>query len=720
MYILITSLSGFFLSYFVLKMAQKDFVGPKQFISTSMIIASSLLVGNYGGFAFLFTDILHFKPVLSIMTVLITLGISFSLLRFFILVNEDDTNNTVPSIWKYIGSLIGGISLVGIPYIVMYSSLNIDFFSSRQEYLYLIPYIIVFGANILIVLVPDLLGDEKRKTNKSKLIENQEQFTSLFNHNPDAVFSFDLEGNIIHANKVVEELTGYSYNELLFKHFSSLVKEEDVEKILSFYHKVLIDQTENEIDVKLIRKNGSVAEVRVTSVPIVLEENTIGSFGIVKDITESTRAQEKINYLAYYDELTGLPNRRLFMKTLVDMVEENRSFSIVNLDFDRFKRLNDLFGHAYGDKVLMEIANRLKATLPRDYQIARMGGDEFNIIIPRGRVQSISDVASKLVEQFREPLKVRGQDCLLTASIGIANYPEHSRDIDSIVKFAEIAMYHVKEKGSNGYQIYDDGMNDKTIDKINLENELRSAIHNGELTLYYQPKMDVSVDKLIGTEALVRWNHPIKGMISPGEFIPLAEETGLIVSLERWVLRDVCRKIKQWEELNYDFGRVAVNISFLHFYQEDLVDTLKSIMKESGIQPSRLELEITESTMMNNEAETNKTLQQIRDLGIVISMDDFGTGYSSLGYLHKLSIDRLKIDRSFIMDIHTNEAIVTTIIAMAKHLQLKVLAEGVETIEQLSILKRLGCTEIQGFYFSRPLPNEEFEMKFLAKPIIHA
>ncbi|MFT4415226.1 EAL domain-containing protein [Fredinandcohnia humi] len=547
----------------------------------------------------------------------------------------------------------------------------------------------------------------------TKMNNKKERYRSLFEHNPEAVFRTDLAGNLLSVNSAALDFTGYTKEELIGKHFSLFVHKGDVKIIHKSFNNALKGEKEV-FEIRIVKKDGSLADVGITSARIIVQGKIIGVYGIVKDITEGKKAQATINYLAYHDELTTLPNRRLYTMRLHKLKLKNIPFTIMNIDFDRFKRLNDLFGHAFGDKVLIEISMRLKANLSGDYFIARMGGDEFNVILPNVTDREVvNKIATNLIQSFRQPLKVRGHDCLITASIGIAFFPEHSNDIDSLVKYADIAMYNVKQNGSDDFEVYDSAMNDQTIERINMENDLRYALENDLLEIYYQPKYNSFTNELIGSEALLRWNHSNYGFISPDTFIKLAEETGIIIHLEEWVLRKVCRQIKEWKLASCYRGRVSINISHIHFYQGDIVSAITSTLMEFDIEPTCLEIEITETTMMNNEFETNKTLQKLRSLGIEVSMDDFGTGYSSLGYLHKLSIDRLKIDKSFIHEMQKNEAIVATIISMANTLNLKVIAEGVETNDQIQVLNKLGCHEIQGYYYSKPIQPEIYKQNFL-------
>lgn len=699
------------------KMMKINIVIPLMSLITSILLTIIILTKNYFLFSILFQPFVQTNIPHLILAILLTLGICFSLLRFKAQMEQSE-KKSFSKTWGKIASVISGISAVGIAYLYMNSILDIpSFTSSQMESLQLIAVFIILVSYLILMVLPDFLGHKSFLENKNKLHVNREHFKSLFNYNPDAVFSIDMEGKIISVNKVATQMTYYKREELLGMYFSRLVKRDDVKEFIRYYQNENSDR-ENVFEIRLVRKDRQITNVKITSFPIYIKDEIIGFYNIVKDISESDKAQKTINYLAYHDELTNLPNRRLYTKRLHQLKMQNSQFAIMNLDFDRFKKINDLFGHAFGDQVLVVIADRLKNLLGNHHFIARMGGDEFSVIVQNEQNrEKITNLAELILDEFRKPLKVKNQDFLLTVSIGIVLFPEHTNDLESLVKYSDIAMYEVKENGTNDFKIYNNGMNDKTIEKIKMENDLRRAIGASELTIHYQPKFHAKTNLLLGAEALVRWNHPTLGLISPGKFIPLAEETGLIIQLEEWVLESVCEQIKKWEYTSVDYGRISVNISHIHFYQSDLVQTISQILSKNGLAANCLEIEITETMMMHNESETNKTLQKLREIGIEVSMDDFGTGYSSLGYLHKLSIDRLKIDKSFIHEMYKNEAIVSTIIAMAHHLQLKVIAEGVETDEQLNLIMKLGCEEIQGFYFSQPLSSHDFETQIL-KPLL--
>jgi diguanylate cyclase (GGDEF)-like protein len=418
-----------------------------------------------------------------------------------------------------------------------------------------------------------------------------------------------------------------------------------------------------------------------------------------------------------YDTLTQLPNRKLFYdrlsKALENAIGNCTPAAVLFLDLDMFKNINDTLGHNIGDKLLQSAADRLAKTLSGSAFLARMGGDEFAVLLDgTGCDQDASKFAVKILDAFAEAFTIHGHEIFISPSIGIAAYPEHGAETHVILRNAASAMYNVKENGRNNYQVYSSDMNQNTLEKYNLLKDLRHAIDNGELLLHYQPKVDGRTGELVGMEALVRWQHPEKGLLYPSDFIPLAEETGLIKYLDEWVLNTACNQLKNWQELGFTNLRLAVNLSAWQFKEQHLPEIIMNVLKEKDLDSSCLELEITETAAMENLKFTVNTLGKLINMGVNISIDDFGTGYSSLNYLKHFPIHFLKIDQTFIADVLEDKntfAIVKAIIDVAHTLNLKVIAEGVETREQLMLLQNMGCDELQGFYISEPLPVEEAE-----------
>lgn len=450
--------------------------------------------------------------------------------------------------------------------------------------------------------------------------------------------------------------------------------------------------------------------------------------GIVRDVTERKKAESRIRQLACFDTLTGLPNRQQFNSLLGNAVEradrQGTQVGLMFLDIDNFKRINDTLGHAHGDDLLKAVAQRLTdsaRTSPQNGSrgtdfvpdvVSRIGGDEFTLILHD--IQEpihCSAVARRILDKFQQPIVIGGQEVYATPSIGIALYPNDGTEIDTLLMSADAAMYRAKEMGRNNFQFYDGSMNADARKRLSLESDLRRAIERDELFLQYQPKVDVSTGRICGAEALLRWQHPERGLVAPMQFIPLAEETGLIVAIGNWVIAAACSQIRAWRRAGLHAVPVSVNLAASHFRQIDLPAQIATTLQDLEVPAPLLELEVTETLLMADVATCQQTLRAIVDLGVTIAIDDFGTGYSSLAYLKKLPIDALKIDRSFVRDIATDPddaAIVSAIVALAHNLKLKVVAEGVETCEQLQFLGDHGCDVYQGYLFSRPVDAAVF------------
>lgn len=445
------------------------------------------------------------------------------------------------------------------------------------------------------------------------------------------------------------------------------------------------------------------------------------------------RQEDRLRYLAYYDPLTNLPNRRSFNEQLNRILKRSRrrqsNAALLFIDLDHFKRINDSIGHARGDSLLVEIAKRLTMELREDdainyfsdadgaedesdsgTEIARLGGDEFTVVLSDvTESKDIEKVARRILDSLSEPIALQSHNPVVTPSIGIALYPQDGEDPDSLIRNADTAMYVAKAEGRACFRFYNEDMNARAVEQLKMEEELRDAMRNDELELRYQPQVESKTGKVVSMEALVRWKHPVRGMVSPQEFIPVAESTGQIIELGEWVMDEVARHCQYWDEIGLTTFRVCVNISPLQFNQGHLPEWVADFLQRSGLQPERLELELTESAIMN-DAETNiAKLRELKALGVDLAVDDFGTGYSSLSYLKRFPIDTLKIDQSFIADLDTPDgaAIVDAIVALAKSLNLRVIAEGIENERHLEYLVRKGCDQLQGFYFARPIYPED-------------
>ena len=459
--------------------------------------------------------------------------------------------------------------------------------------------------------------------------------------------------------------------------------------------------------------------------------------GTVQDITQSATAQKEIHDLAYYDLVTGLPNRAQLRESLTHTLKmserTNSAFALLFLDLDHFKQVNDTLGHDAGDDLLQQVSKRLSSVL-RDSDVlgkpeslddsdtdeagskdtvARIGGDEFVVLLGDiNRAEDAARVATRIGESIGEPYTISGIEVAVTTTIGISVYPADGRDAETLMKHADVAMYHAKENGRNGFQFYSRTIHEQALTRFSMERELKLAIEDKQLKLLYQPKLDLLTGEVVGVEALVRWSHPERGSISPSEFIPLAEETGLIVPLGKWVLDESTRQIQEWIDRGVGTYSVAVNCSPVQFTRGNMISDIAETVRQSGIDPNLLEVELTEKLFLHNIENGIQLLSAIKELGVQIAVDDFGTGFSSLSYLKKLPVDKLKIDPSFVENLDTDKgdaAIVSAIVTLGQNLGLSIVAEGVENEQQLNVLRKFKCNEAQGFYFCRPLNREEFE-----------
>lgn len=534
---------------------------------------------------------------------------------------------------------------------------------------------------------------------------------------------------IVDANDAAVKMIGAPKEHILGRVCHQFICPTEIGKCpISDLH-TIIDNSER----SLLTTEGGKLPILKSVVPVILKgrEHFIESF---IDISKLKQAQEQITRMAYFDSLTNLPNRLLFKDRLqlaISHAERHRSlFALLILDLDNFKRINDSLGHRVGDLLLKEVAGRLTDSMRStdaivrqsaeefDATVARQGGDEFTILLTEiNHVQHAAKVSQRFLEALKRPFMLDGHEIFITASIGLALYPLDGKDLDSLLKNADIAMYHAKEKGRNNYQFFQQSMNVAALERLSLESSLRKALEQNEFTLVYQPQMDILTGRIVGVEALIRWKHPDRGMVPPVEFIPLAEETGLIAPIGEWVLNTACLQNKEWQKQGYSRLCVSVNISGQQFRKQNISKTVTRALEMADLDPRSLMLEITESTIMEHTEEIMAMFHELTGLGVRFSIDDFGTGYSSLSYLKSFPIHELKIDRSFVKDINTNAdtaAIAKAIIAMAHSLKLKVVAEGVETEQQLKLLYDEGCDEMQGYLISRPIPGAEV-LKLLAR-----
>ena len=570
-------------------------------------------------------------------------------------------------------------------------------------------------------LYRSVLYSIERKKSELLLKDSEERFRAFFELSGMGALQADpSSGRFTMVNRSFCELTGYGRDELLALSFREITHPDDWAADSDMFGKLLRGELEQyDREVRYLHKQGHVIWVHVSRTLLRQTgglKKPIRVLGIVHDITDRKRMEREIIEMAHHDALTGLPNRRLFIELAqIEMAQAGRNhkkMAFVFLDLDRFKEVNDTFGHEAGDQLLKEVALRIRKSLRKSDTIARIGGDEFNIIIADlARAEDSAEIARKIVESFRAPFLIAGHDLHVTASIGLSIYPDDDQDMDTLFRYADIAMYHAKETGKNNFQFYNPAINVHSAQRIKMESWLRQAIARGELLLYYQPMVDIKTGKMVCAEALVRWNHPEMGLLEPKNFIPLAEATGFITAIDEWVLGAVCSQAKNWRQAGLPPVCITVNLSSRFFQKAGVADSISRILEDTGLPAGSLYLEITETLAMDNIQLTASQLAQLSELGIQISIDDFGTGDSSLNYLKRLPIGRLKIDSSFIKDIATDpddRAIINAVIAMAHNMKMKVIAEGVETEDQLDFLRQADCDEMQGFLYSKPLPPEKF------------
>ncbi|MFC4769424.1 putative bifunctional diguanylate cyclase/phosphodiesterase [Effusibacillus consociatus] len=575
--------------------------------------------------------------------------------------------------------------------------------------------VIYNGFFLLVIIFFSSQYFKQIASKEERLEESDQRYKSLYEHNPDAVYWYDLKGKFLGANPATQKILGYTTEDLGVTHIRSIVAKEDIKKTIERFMEAARGVPQN-YEIAAHHKDGHRVELNVTNLPIVVRGKIVGVYGIAKDITERKRAEELINHMAYHDALTELPNRRLFKDRLTMALahakRHNHRLAVMFLDMDRFKNINDTLGHAVGDTLLRLVAKRLTGCVRKSDTVARMGGDEFTILLSEiGQADDILKIARNILQELEQPFKLEGHEFRITASIGIALYPDDGDDSETLMKHADTAMYRAKESGKNNCQLYNSIMNEESLQQLVMENALRKALEREEFSIYYQPLVDTETGRISGFEALIRWEHPELGLLSPADFIPLAEATGLIGPISEWVLRKACTQNKAWQDAGFPPLQVSVNLSGCQL-QEELVETVSGILAVTGLSPGYLQLEITEGNALQNINDCIERLNALKMLGVHIAIDDFGTGYSSLSYLKKFPIDTLKIDKSFVRDVTNDEydaAIVSTIIGMARSLHLCVIAEGVETQAQLDFLRDQRCEAVQGYLFSRPLPVEECE-----------
>ncbi|MCL5103134.1 MAG: EAL domain-containing protein [Armatimonadetes bacterium] len=540
----------------------------------------------------------------------------------------------------------------------------------------------------------------------------------------DQIIITDAKGQIEFTNPAFEKETGYELEEIIGKNPRFLRSGSQEKAFYALMWKTILNGRTWHGEITNRRKDGSQYVAETTITPVKNEEGRIYRFvAINRNITEKKVFEKRMDYLAHYDILTGLPNRLLMghklTQTLTQAARNNTQAAVMFLDLDGFKLVNDTMGHKAGDELLKLVAERLTKRCGDSGIVGRMGGDEFVIVLPHvDSAESAAMFTRRILKSFSKPFDLQEGQTQVSTSVGISLYPEHGVDVEALVKNADAAMYRAKERGKNSYCFYDEALSAAATERITMEAALKAAIEREEFVVYYQPRVNVVTGDILGAEALIRWRHPELGLVFPDEFLPLAEETGLIVPISEWVLRKACVQNKAWQDAGLPAIELAVNVSARQFQRRSTPATIKSALVESGLEPKYLELELTENAVMSSPDAAAAALGAIRKLGVRISIDDFGTGSSSISYLRRFPVDTLKIDRSFIRGIPANTdsvAITQAVVVMAHSLNLTVVAEGVETLEQLKYLFELGCDQMQGYFMSAALPADQFE-ELLRRP----
>ncbi|MCX7725522.1 MAG: EAL domain-containing protein [Chitinispirillaceae bacterium] len=551
-------------------------------------------------------------------------------------------------------------------------------------------------------------------------------YDALFFNSSEGIIITNKNREIVKVNPTFTRITGYEEKEVIGKTPSFLKSHRHDKKFFEKLEEALIHEEKWQGEIWNRLKDGEIHRQLLTIIPIKVKGEIDHYIGIFNDITDILTTNKDLRYVAYYDSLTGLPNRMLLydrLSFMINLAKRKRALlAVLLLDLNRFKLINDTLGYSYGDQLLQSVAIRLKSCTREVDSVFRLGDDEFAVLLEDiSQPQDAARVAKRILSTCSQPYFVGDRELFLTISIGVSIYPADGEQFETLLRNAETAMVRAKELGINNYQHYEPSMNTQSFEQLTIEYNLQKALKNNQFQVFYQPIINIATKQITGAEALIRWNHPELGMIPPIKFIPLAEDTGLIIPIGEWVLETACRDMYKWQK-QFDYPYiVSVNLSARQFQQRNLVTIVEKTLLESGLKNSSLKLEITESIGMKNPEETIKILTEFKARGILIAIDDFGTGYSSLNYLKRFPIDTIKIDRSFLLGMCNNTqdaALIDAIIAMAHTLGLNVVAEGVETPDQLNYLAEKGCEEAQGFYFSKPVNGEEFEKLLKNNPWI--
>lgn len=712
--VIISIFPALFASGIAFAITSKPLVRKTEVLAGAILITTGIIAMHYIGMAAMqMQATIQYDPLLWILSVIVALAAS--LLAMFLLFYS---RNRHGFFWLKIASaalIATGVS--GMHYIGMAAArfeatdhhMPVAANSMDNNY---IAYNV--GIGMVLMLMIAILSIRSETKVKSLSDEYDRQFLSVIESATDGIIVTDAKGTVLQWNDGAQDLFGYSKDEII---------QQDVRSIFprtqeaSRQHES-IETVGKTIELTGMKKDGSPFPVELATGTWQTAKGDYYSL-IIRDITERKATEEKISNLVYLDSLTGLPNRRLFndrLESSIVQASENAAvLTVLYLDLDQFKLVNDTYGHQTGDKLLMEVAARIEICIAKTDTLARLGGDEFIVLLPNADYTKAEATAQKILEALSTPFQLNDEAVFTTPSIGASLFPADGADPETLVKNADIAMYRVKEEGKNNFQFFTSEMNDLVSRKSKIAMSIRKGLELGEFTVHYQPQIDIKTEKIIGVEALVRWQHPEWGQISPAEFIPIAEENGMILSIGEFVLRTACLQNKAWQDAGLEPFRVAVNISAKQFSQGNIAAVVTSALDDAGLAPQYLELELTESIIQGAKSAISK-MQELKSMGIHLSIDDFGTGYSSLSYLKLFPVDTLKIDQHFTRNIHNDPkdaALVDTIIQMAHNLELNVIAEGVETMEQLAFLKTKECNQAQGYYFQKPLLPEMIEQLYL-------
>jgi diguanylate cyclase (GGDEF)-like protein/PAS domain S-box-containing protein len=567
-----------------------------------------------------------------------------------------------------------------------------------------------------------LTVNEELAIKTEELRKQREWFEVTLSSVGDAVITTDTQGLVTYLNPIAETMTGWlsidAFGEPIDEIFR--IVNEATQRVLSNPIKAVLKTGKNTrlpTHTALIDKNGAQVPIEDSIAPIRdTKGNLLGAVIVFHDVSAARELSLRMSHLAQHDGLTDLPNRILLYDRLTQAMtlakRRRKKLAVLFLDLDRFKHINDSLGHAIGDRVLQSVAERLRHCVRSTDTVSRQGGDEFVVLLSEvKKIQDAAVCAEKILAALSEPFGIDHHNLYAAASIGIATYPDDGTDADTLLKHADLAMYQAKDGNSNTFRFFERQMTLHLVERQEIESDLRRAIDRDQFVLYYQARVDLITEQIVGVEVLIRWKHPARGLVQPDKFMAIAEESGVVVPLGRWVLREGCRQGRAWLDAGMPPVRVAVNISAVELRDKDFVEGVRSVLAETGLEPGSLELEVTETALLQNSKAVATVLQAIKDLGVHLALDDFGTGYSSLSHVRRLPIDALKIDRSFIRELATNSddaSVVRAMISMGRSLQMKVVAEGVETREQLECLRRYGCPEGQGYYFSKAIDAADF------------